>query len=80
MLTKYSMANFTIHLRKQIMENKTRSKHPESDMIQIKAINEDTYWSREYGISTENLKNKDYQTAIFDKIVDAHIKSQNSNN
>jgi len=62
------------------MENQKKISSPENDMIQIKAINEDTYWSKEYGISSENLKNKDYKTAIFDKIVDAHIKSQSSNN
>ena len=62
------------------MNSKSQTKRSESDIVQIKAINEDTYWSKEYGISTENLKNKDYQTGIFDKIVDAHIKTQNSNN
>ncbi len=62
------------------MENKSQIKQSESDMVQIKAINEDTYWSKEYGISMENLKNKDYKTGIFDKIVDSHIKAQNSSN
>jgi hypothetical protein len=62
------------------MENKTQTKQPDSDIVQIKAINEDAYWSKEYGISLESLKNQDYKTAIFDKIVDAHIKSQSSNN
>jgi hypothetical protein len=62
------------------MENQAKISSPENDISQIKAINEDTYWSKEYGISTENLKNKDYKTGIFDKIVDAHIKTQNSSN
>ncbi len=62
------------------MHSKSQTKRSESDIVQIKAINEDTYWSKEYGISLENLKNMDYNTGIFDKIVDSHIKTQNSNN
>jgi hypothetical protein len=62
------------------MENKSQIKQSESDIVQIKAINEDTYWAKEYGIPMANLKNQDYDTAIFDKIVDAHIKAQNSSN
>ena len=55
------------------MNSKSQTKRSESDIVQIKAINEDTYWSKEYGISLENLKNMDYNTGIFDKIVDSHI-------
>ena len=62
------------------MENKSQVKYPESHKVQIKAINEDAYWSKEYDIPMEHLKNQDYNTAIFDKIVDAHIKAQKSNN
>ena len=62
------------------MENKPQIKNPKRDTVQIKAINEDAYWAKEYGIPTESLKNKDYKTGIFDKIVEAHIKSQNSSN
>ena len=62
------------------MENKTQIKQSESDILQIKAINEDAYWTKEYGISMENLQNKDYKTGIFDKIVEGHIKAQNSSN
>ena len=62
------------------MENKVQIEYPENDIVQIKAINEDTYWSKEYGIPLEYLKNKDYNTGIFDKIVEAHIKTQNSSN
>jgi hypothetical protein len=62
------------------MNSKSQTKRSESDIVQIKAINEDTYWSKEYGISLENLKNMDYNTGIFDKIVDSHIKTQTSNN
>jgi hypothetical protein len=62
------------------MNSKSQTKRSESDIVQIKAINEDTYWSKEYGISMENLKNMDYNTGIFEKIVESHIKTQNSNN
>jgi len=62
------------------MQSKTQTKRSESDIVQIKAINEDTYWSKEYGITMENLKNMDYDTGIFDKIVESHIKNQTTNN
>ena len=62
------------------MNSKSQTKRSESDIVQIKAINEDTYWSKEYGIPMENLKNMDYNTGIFEKIVESHIKTQNSNN
>ncbi|MFI5159838.1 MAG: hypothetical protein ACHQHN_01105 [Sphingobacteriales bacterium] len=62
------------------MENQAKITSPENDLIQIKAINEDSYWAKEYGISSDVVKNMDYHTGIFDVIVDSHIKTQNSNN
>ena len=62
------------------METKTQTKQAESDKIQIKAINEDTYWSKEYGIPEESLHNQKFDTAIYDLIVEAHIKTQKSGN
>ena len=62
------------------MNSKSQTKRSESDIVQIKAINEDTYWSKEYGITVEQLKNMDYDTGIFDKIVESHIKTQNTSN
>lgn len=60
------------------MENKTQIKPSESDMVQIKAINEDKYWAKEYGIPEESLHNQDYDTSIYDLIVETHIKTQKS--
>lgn len=62
------------------MNSKSQTKRSESDIVQIKAINEDTYWSKEYGITAEQLKNMDYDTGIFEKIVESHIKTQTANN
>jgi hypothetical protein len=62
------------------MENKTQSKQAENDKGQIKAINEDTYWTKEYGIAKEHLQGNNYNTGIYDIIVDAHIKTQKSGN
>ena len=62
------------------MENKNRTKPAESELVQIKAINEDTYWSKEYGIPEESLRNQSYDTSIYDLIVDTHIKTQKSGN
>jgi hypothetical protein len=63
-----------------IMENKNQTKPAESDMVQIKAINEDKYWSKEYGIPEESLRDQTYDTTIYDLIVDTHIKTQKSGN
>jgi hypothetical protein len=62
------------------MENKAQTKQAESDKVQIKAINEDSYWSKEYGIPEENLHNQKYNTAIYDRSGKAHIKTQTSGN
>jgi hypothetical protein len=62
------------------METKTLTKPAKSDMVQIKAINEDTYWTKEYDIPSEYLKKKEHDTAIYDLIVEAHIKTQKSDN
>jgi len=62
------------------METKTLTKPAESDRVQIKAINEDSYWTKEYDLPSEYLNNKDHDTAIYDMIIEAHIKTQKSGN
>jgi hypothetical protein len=62
------------------METKTQTKPADSDLVQIKAINEDTYWSKEYDIPSESLKKRDHDTSIYDMIVEAHMKTQKLGN
>jgi|GEM_PF-3190447 hypothetical protein len=62
------------------METKTLTKPADSDRVQIKAINEDTYWTKEYDLPSEYLKNDAHDTAIYDMIIEAHIKTQKSGN
>ncbi|MBS1532847.1 MAG: hypothetical protein JSU01_21265 [Bacteroidetes bacterium] len=58
------------------MENKMQPQKAETDVIEIKAINEDDYWTKEFDIPTDHLKK--YDTSIYDLIADAHIKTQKS--
>jgi len=58
------------------METKVQTTQAE-DLKQIKAINEDNYWAKEYGIPKEYLQSDRY-TGIYDLIVESHIKTQNS--
>lgn len=58
------------------MENKNQPQTAGSDVIEIKAINEDDYWAKEFDIPADQLKKHDAN--IYDLIVDAHIKTQKS--
>jgi len=62
------------------MENKKQIEQPENDMVLIKEINEDSYWAKEYGVSTEPQKNGADLTAIYDKIIESYLKNGNSGN
>ena len=59
------------------MENTVHTEYTENDKIKIKEINEDSYWTKEYGISMEDLKKTGSNIGIFDKIVDTYIKTKN---
>jgi hypothetical protein len=59
------------------MKNKPKNELQESDMIQIKEIREDRYWSEKYGVPMEDLKKTDYNHGIYDKIIEAFNKTKN---
>ena len=60
------------------MENKNQPQAAETNVIEIKAINEDSYWTKEFDIPADQLKK--FDTAIYDLIADAHIKTKDSDN
>jgi len=60
------------------MENNLKRQTDNLDVIEIKAINEDDYWTKEFDIPSDELKK--HNASIYDLIVDAHIKTQNSGN
>lgn len=59
------------------MQNQRNNKISPSGIAQLNEISEDGYWSKEYGISMEDLK-KDHEHSVYDKIIDAYIKTKNS--
>jgi len=58
------------------METKVQA--TDNDLKQIKAINEDNHWAKEYGIPKEYLQSERYDRGIYDLIVESHIKTQAS--
>ena len=50
---------------------------PENEKIQVKENSEVAYWSKKYDISAEDLKNKEYNIGIYDKIIESYIQKVN---
>ena len=57
------------------MEKKIQTNN---EIAEIKEINEDSYWAKEYGISPDEQKKAGHTTAIFDKIIESYLKTQKS--
>ena len=57
------------------MQNKVQYDLPEKDIVQIKEINEDGYWAKEFGFDLDELNKTDGDLAIYDKIINAYIKT-----
>ncbi|HEX3386498.1 MAG TPA: hypothetical protein VHS53_14965 [Mucilaginibacter sp.] len=60
------------------MENKTQPQNAETAVIEIKAINEDSYWTKEFDLPTDQQQK--FDKSIYDLIADAHIQTKNSDN
>jgi hypothetical protein len=56
------------------MKNTAEIEIPENEKKQVKENSDVAYWSKEYDISAEDLKNKGYNIGIYDKIVDSYIQ------
>lgn len=47
---------------------------PEDKKALVKENSDLDYWSKEYDISAEDLKNKGYNKGVYDKIVESYIQ------
>ena len=47
---------------------------PENEKKQVKENSEVAYWSKKYDISAEDLKNKEYNIGIYDKIIESYLQ------
>jgi hypothetical protein len=56
------------------MKNNPEKEIQEREKAQVKENSEASYWSKEYDISDEDLKNKGYNVGIFDKIVESYLQ------
>jgi hypothetical protein len=59
------------------MKSKPEIKIPENEKKQVKENSEVAYWSKKYDISAEDLKNKEYNIGIYDKIIESYIQKVN---
>ncbi|MDF2434398.1 MAG: hypothetical protein JWP44_4029 [Mucilaginibacter sp.] len=58
------------------MKNNNQAEAREKHALQIKENYEDEYWSKKYGVSTEQLKEKGNKVGISTKIIDAYFKKK----
>jgi hypothetical protein len=59
------------------MKNHTEIEIPENSKKQVKANSEVDYWAKKYDISMEDLKNKENNIGIYDKIVQSYLQNRN---
>ena len=57
------------------MQNKPQYQLPENDLMEIREINEDGYWAKEFGFDLEDSTKPEGGLAIYDKIIEAYIKT-----
>jgi len=55
------------------MKNNPEIEIPEKEKIQVKENADIAYWSKKYDISIEDLKNKEYNVGIYDKIIESYL-------
>ena len=60
------------------METKIQPQTAENTLTQIQDINEDSYWTKEFDIPTDQVKKPN--ASIFDLIADAHVETQKKAN
>jgi len=58
------------------MKNNPEIEIPENEKEQLKHDSDVAYWSKEYDISPEDLKNKGYNIGIYDKIIESYLQKQ----
>ncbi|MDB5006277.1 MAG: hypothetical protein JWQ84_3251 [Mucilaginibacter sp.] len=58
------------------MKDNNKAEAPETQALHMKENYEDEYWSKKYGVSTEELKEKGNDVGISTKIIDAYFKKK----
>jgi len=56
--------------------NSNKIQNAERDLIQIQENHADEYWSKKYGVSTEEMKKTGNNIGIIEKIIEASIKNK----
>jgi len=59
------------------MKNHAEIEIPDNEKKQVKENSEVDYWSKKYDISKEDLKNKNYNVGIYDKIIESYLQNAN---
>lgn len=59
------------------MKNSPEIQIPENIKVQLKDDSDIAYWLKEYDISAEDLKNKDHNVGIYDKIIKSYLQKAN---
>ncbi|HWZ02644.1 MAG TPA: hypothetical protein VNX40_03475 [Mucilaginibacter sp.] len=59
------------------MKNHTEIEIPENSKKQVRENSEVDYWAKKYDISMEDLKNKENNIGIYDKIVQSYLQNRN---
>jgi hypothetical protein len=57
------------------MKNNPENENLDKEIAQVKEDSEIAYWSKEYDISPEDLKNKGYNIGISDKIIESYLQN-----
>jgi hypothetical protein len=58
------------------MNNNIRTETQKREIFQIQANSEDEYWSKKYGVSAEDLKQKGKTIGVSAKILEATSKNK----
>jgi hypothetical protein len=56
------------------MKNNPEIEALDKQIAQVKEDSDIAYWSKEYDISPEDLKNKGYNIGISDKIIESYLQ------
>ena len=57
------------------MKNNREIENLDKQIAQVKEDSDIAYWSKEYDISPEDLKNKGYNIGVYDKIIESYLQN-----
>lgn len=58
------------------MKNNSQNENQDREITQIQANSADEYWTKKYGVSTDELKAKGHRMSITDKILEVATKNK----